>query len=102
MIPLYANGRELLTYYPHGPCGSEVGISVAVSSYNQHLFYGVTYDMQAAPDGELFPDFLLESYIELRKPRACSRSVSPHPRSGRLRQRPQRRSPIVGPSPATT
>jgi WS/DGAT/MGAT family acyltransferase len=66
MVPLYANGRELLTYYPHVPCGSDVGISVAVSSYNQNLYYGVTYDAQAAPDGELFRDFLIESYEELR------------------------------------
>jgi hypothetical protein len=66
MVPLYVNGRELLTYYPHVPCGSEVGISVAISSYNQNLYYGVTYDAQAAPDGELFRDFLIESYEELR------------------------------------
>jgi diacylglycerol O-acyltransferase / wax synthase len=66
MIPLYANGRELLTYYPHVPCGSDVGIGVAIQSYNQKLHYGVTYDMQAAPDGDLFRDFLVESYEELR------------------------------------
>lgn len=67
MVPLYANGRELLTYYPHVPCGADVGIGVAVSSYNQSLFYGVTYDTQAAPDGELFRDFLVESYQDLRE-----------------------------------
>jgi hypothetical protein len=66
MVPLYSNGRELLTYYPHVPCGSNVGISVAISSYNQKLFYGVTYDGEAAPDGELFRDFITESYDELR------------------------------------
>jgi len=67
MVPLYTNGRKLLTYYPHVPCGSDVGLSVAISSYNQHLYYGVTYDGQAAPDGELFRDFLVESYEELRR-----------------------------------
>jgi diacylglycerol O-acyltransferase / wax synthase len=66
MVPIYANGRELLTYYPHVPCGSDVGIGVAIQSYNQQLHYGVTYDMQAAPDGDLFRDFLVESYEELR------------------------------------
>jgi diacylglycerol O-acyltransferase len=66
MIPLYANGRELLTYYPHVPCGSDVGISVAISSYNRSLYCGVTYDAQAAPDGELFRDFVAEAYEELR------------------------------------
>jgi diacylglycerol O-acyltransferase / wax synthase len=67
MVPLYSNGHELLTYYPHVPCGSDVGISVAVSSYNQNLYYGVTYDAQAAPDGELFRDFIIEAYEELRE-----------------------------------
>ena len=66
MIPLYSNGHELLTYYPHVPCGSDVGIGVAISSYNQNLYCGVTYDHQAAPDGELFRDFMIESYEELR------------------------------------
>jgi WS/DGAT/MGAT family acyltransferase len=66
MVPLYANGRELITYYPYVPCGSEVGLSVAISSYNQNLNFGVTYDAQAAPDGELFRDFLIESRDELR------------------------------------
>jgi diacylglycerol O-acyltransferase / wax synthase len=66
MIPLYANGHELLTYYPHVPCGSDIGISVAISSYNRSLYCGVTYDAQAAPDGELFRDFLMEAYDELR------------------------------------
>lgn len=66
MIPLYANGREVLAYYPHVPCGSDVGIGIAVSSYHRNLHFGVTYDCQAAPDGELFRDFLVESYEELR------------------------------------
>jgi hypothetical protein len=66
MVPLYANGREVLTYYPHVPCGHDVGFGVAIASYNQNLHYGVTYDMQATPDGELFRDFLIESYQELR------------------------------------
>lgn len=66
MVPLYSNGRELLTYYPHVPCGSDVGISVAASSYNQNLYYGITYDCQAAPDGELFRDFMIQAYEELR------------------------------------
>lgn len=67
MIPLYASGRELLTYYPHVPCGSDVGIGVAISSYNRSLYCGVTYDAQAAPDGELFRDFVVDAYEELRE-----------------------------------
>jgi diacylglycerol O-acyltransferase len=79
MVPLYSNGRELLTYYPHVPCGSDIGISVAISSYNQSLFYGVTYDGQAAPDGELFRDFLIESYEELRSAAGVVAMAAPKP-----------------------
>ena len=83
MHPLYANGTELLTYYPHVPCGSDVGISIAMSSYNKSLYFGITYDMQAAPDGELFRDFLVESYEELREaagvPKALSRPMPARP-----------------------
>ncbi|HBY59566.1 MAG TPA: hypothetical protein DEH78_07065, partial [Solibacterales bacterium] len=87
MMPLYANGREVLTYYPHVPTGSDVGISVAVASYNGVLFYGVTYDGGAAPDGPLFRDFLVEAHEELRtragvrpmpvKPRAAAPAATP-------------------------
>ncbi len=66
MIPMYASGRELLTYYPHVPCGADVGLGVAIQSYNQKLHFGVTYDGQAAPDGELFRDFIVEAYEEMR------------------------------------
>jgi diacylglycerol O-acyltransferase len=66
MTPLYVNGRELLTYYPHVPIGSDIGIGVAIHSYNQKLHFGITYDGQAAPDGELFRDLIVESYEELR------------------------------------
>jgi len=79
MVPLYANGRKLLTYYPHVPCGSDVGLSVAISSYNNKLYYGVTYDGQAAPDGEVFRDFLIESYEELRTAAAAEAAPEPEP-----------------------
>jgi diacylglycerol O-acyltransferase len=76
MIPLYANGREVLAYYPHVPCGSDVGIGVAVSSYHRNLHVGVTYDGQAAPDGELFRDFLVDSYEELRSTAGVRRAAA--------------------------
>jgi diacylglycerol O-acyltransferase len=77
MIPLYANGHELLTYYPCVPCGSEAGIGVAISSYNRRLYAGVNYDMQAVPDGELFRDFLIESYEELRQAAGVAAATEP-------------------------
>ncbi len=94
MVPLYSNGRELLTYYPHVPCGADVGIGVAVSSYNRSLYCGVTYDCQAAPDGELFRDFLVEAYEELREAAGVAAE-------SRVAARP-RESPVVDETPRDT
>jgi hypothetical protein len=94
MIPLYANGHELLTYYPQVPCGGDVGIGVAVSSYYRDLCVGVTYDAQAVPDGELFRDFLIESYEELREAAGVAATPVSEPRS----REPEKVSPSSPPA----
>lgn len=66
-IPLYANGRRLLTMYPHVPAGWDTGVNVAIQSYDQKLFFGFTIDAQAAPDGERIADFLDAAFWELRE-----------------------------------
>jgi len=66
-IPLYANGRRLLTMYPHVPAGWDTGINVAIQSYDQKLFFGFTIDAQAAPGGERMKEFLDAAFVELRK-----------------------------------
>ncbi len=66
-VPLYANGRRLLTLYPHVPAGWETGINLAIQSYDGKLFFGFTIDAQAAPDGERMKEFLDASFVELRK-----------------------------------
>ena len=66
-VPLYANGRRLLTMYPHVPAGWDNGIDLAIQSYDGKLFFGFTIDAQAAPDGERMKEFLDASFVELRK-----------------------------------
>ena len=66
-VPLYANGRRLLTLYPHVPAGWDVGMGLAIQSYDQKLFFAFTMDAQAAPDGERMKEFLDASFAELRK-----------------------------------
>jgi len=66
-VPLYANGRRLLTLYPYVPAGWDVGMGLAIQSYDQKLFFGFTMDAQAAPDGERMKEFLDASFVELRK-----------------------------------
>jgi diacylglycerol O-acyltransferase len=66
-VPLYANGRRLLTMYPYVPAGWDLGITLAIQSYDGKLFFSFTIDAQAAPDGERMKEFLDASFVELRK-----------------------------------
>jgi diacylglycerol O-acyltransferase / wax synthase len=66
-VPLYANGRRLLTLYPHVPAGWDMGIDLAIQSYDGKLFFGFTIDAQAAPDGERMQEFLDAAFVELRQ-----------------------------------
>jgi diacylglycerol O-acyltransferase len=66
-IPLYSCGKRMLTCYPHVPTGMDVGISVAIESYDQMLYFALTVDKLAAPDGERMKEFLEASFVEMRK-----------------------------------
>jgi diacylglycerol O-acyltransferase / wax synthase len=82
-VPLYANGRRLLTLYPHVPAGWDVGLCLAIQSYDQKLFFGLTIDAQAAPDGARMKDFMDASFAELRK---AAKIPGAEPRVRRKRQ----------------
>jgi len=65
--PLYTCGHRMLACYPHVPTGMDVGISVAIESYDGKLYFALTTDAKAAPDGARMIDFLEDSFRELRK-----------------------------------
>jgi len=66
-FPLYAAGKKMLCCYPYVPTGMDVGVSVAVESYDGKLYFGLTTDAQAAPDAERMKEFMDASWLELRK-----------------------------------
>ena len=47
---LYAVGRELLALYPYVPIADHLRIGVAVTSYQGHLYVGVTADRDSSRD----------------------------------------------------
>jgi len=47
------------------PAGWDVGMGLAIQSYDRKLFFGFTFDAQAAPDGERMKEFLDASFVEL-------------------------------------
>lgn len=77
-IPLYLAGHKLVHLYPLGPLSANIGLFVAILSYNQTLTIGATVDPRQAPDAWRFADCLHESFDELRAAaEAASASSSP-------------------------
>jgi WS/DGAT/MGAT family acyltransferase len=66
-IPLYLAGHKLLDWYPLGPLTSNVGLFVAILSYNQVLTMGATVDPKLVPDIWTFVECLNASFAELRE-----------------------------------
>jgi diacylglycerol O-acyltransferase len=65
--PLYLLGRKMLTCYPYVPIGGEMGMNCAVLTYNGKAYVGFTCDVPATPDSKLLPNFLQQSFAELKK-----------------------------------
>ena len=49
-FPLYILGRQMETVYPYVPIGDNVRISIAIFSYLDRFSFGITADLDAAPD----------------------------------------------------
>ena len=94
-IPLYVGGKRMLSIYPHVPTGSDVGISVAVESYDQNFYFAFTIDAQAAPDGERIKDLLDASHRELCKAAGIAVSAPPRKRARRPVPEPQPEPPAA-------
>src|SRR6516225_1899646 len=66
-MPLHLLGHKLLRCYPYVPIGGELGVNVAILSYNGVAYVGFGGDVTAVPDIELFENMLRESFAELRE-----------------------------------
>jgi diacylglycerol O-acyltransferase len=83
---LYSVGRRLLASYPHVPTGYELGLGVAMQSYDGKFFFGLTADAHVAPDVARLRDFIRLSFDELCKAAAkTARPRSTPPRAARPR-----------------
>jgi len=80
--PLYTVGRRLVASYPHVPTGYELGLGLAVQSYDGKLFFGLTADAHVAPDVARLRDYIRVSFEELSK---AARIKSGPPRVARPR-----------------
>ena len=86
-------GGALIASYPHVPTGYELGVGIAVQSYDGSLFFGLTADAHVVPDVARLRDYIQTCFRELCKAAGVKRrlAIQDRGRSGRRRQ--QRRSP---------
>ncbi len=63
--PLYLLGHKMLSWYPYVPIGGEMGVNVAILSYNGNAYFGFTCDVGAVPDPEHLEKFVVESFADL-------------------------------------
>jgi diacylglycerol O-acyltransferase len=65
-FPLYGLGRKVLSVYPYVPVGAQMGLNVAIESYNGTLYFGFTGSEVAVPDVAIVPRLLDQAFAELR------------------------------------
>jgi WS/DGAT/MGAT family acyltransferase len=66
LIPLYGSGHRMLASWPLLPLAGDLGLGVAIISYDKSLYFGVMSDPSIVPDVELVRDFIDEEFQRLR------------------------------------
>jgi WS/DGAT/MGAT family acyltransferase len=64
-IPLYLRGARLLEVYPYVEVVDNEGLTIAVLSYDDTLFFGLTSDRDVVPDLDLLAAGIEQSFVEL-------------------------------------
>jgi hypothetical protein len=64
--PMYLLGAQLLEVFPHVPLVDNLGLGIALMSYDGQLHWGVNADYDLVPDLHAFIEALESSYQELR------------------------------------
>lgn len=64
---IHVFGRTMLASYPYVPIGAEMGLNIAIQSYNGKLFFGVAGSEAAAPDVDVMPKYLNDAFVQLRQ-----------------------------------
>ena len=65
--PLYAAGRRMLEAFPYVPLAGSVRIGVAIFSYNGLINFGVTGDLDYAPDVDVLAGGIEQGMTDLLK-----------------------------------
>jgi diacylglycerol O-acyltransferase len=63
--PLYAAGARMLETYPVHPLLPGHALAIGVTSYDGHVFYGITADRDRVPDADVLAQCVPEALAEL-------------------------------------
>lgn len=87
--PLYAAGARMLETYPVLPLLEGHPLAIGVTSYDGHVFYGITADRDMLPDADLLGTCLTEALDELLDSATGGRTRAPRGRRKRKTEAPQ-------------
>jgi hypothetical protein len=65
-LPLYTLGARMLEVFPHVPLVDNLGLGIALMSYDGKLCWGFNADYDLVPDLSDFLKYIEQSYEELR------------------------------------
>jgi WS/DGAT C-terminal domain len=66
LIPLYGTGHRMLDFYPMLPLAGDLGLGVAIMSYDQSLHWGISCDPNIVPDVDAIGRLIGEEFVALR------------------------------------
>lgn len=65
-IPLYMAGKRLIDHYALVPLALEMGLTCAITSYDQRLYITLIGDDSTTPDIDFLRDYMEDAFLELR------------------------------------
>jgi hypothetical protein len=77
LIPLYGAGRRMLAMYPLLPLAGDLGLGVAITSYDQDLYFGIVCDPTIVPDVERISELIGREFAGLREAAGVSATDLP-------------------------
>jgi WS/DGAT/MGAT family acyltransferase len=77
LIPLYGAGHRMLDFYPLLPLAGDLGLGVAIMSYDQSLYWGVSCDPKIVPDVDVIGRSIGDEFHVLREAAGVSATDLP-------------------------
>ena len=65
-VPMYLAGHQMLDFVGLVPLAGALGYGVAILSYNQSLYFGLTVDPRLIPDVEFMKSCIAAAFEELK------------------------------------